>query len=228
MLLILTYISLLLMSLNPFDRSILDRVLSSLGLLAGFRHAYFEYHSHVRLLFKLAAGLGNSWTRDGGMPVASFDGLASVLSKVEEIGAWPDGLLDAYIVMIPKTDQRSLCVLPVVYRIWLLLVWSSLRIGYALGSQPLFLVLVVASGRWRLGTLVFCTLRRCFLVLLTTKSFDTVDRSILDRVLSSLGLPGWFRHAFFEHHAHVWLHFKLASGLREPWTHDGAFLKGAH
>ena len=25
------------------------------------------------------------------------------------------------------------------------------------------------------------------------KSFDTVDRSVLDRVLSSLGLPGWFR-----------------------------------
>ena len=28
------------------------------------------------------------------------------------------------------------------------------------------------------------------------KSFDTVGRSILDRVLSSLGLPGWFRHAY--------------------------------
>ena len=33
------------------------------------------------------------------------------------------------------------------------------------------------------------------------KSFDTVDCSILDRVLSSLGLPGWFRHAYFEYHA---------------------------
>ena len=31
------------------------------------------------------------------------------------------------------------------------------------------------------------------------ESFDTVDRSILDRVLSSLGLPGWFRHAYFEY-----------------------------
>ena len=50
------------------------------------------------------------------------------------------------------------------------------------------------------------------------KSFDTVDRSILDRVLSSHGLPGWFRHAYFEYHAHVRLRFKLASGLGEPWT----------
>ena len=30
------------------------------------------------------------------------------------------------------------------------------------------------------------------------KSFDTVDKIILDRVLSSLGLPAWFRHAYFE------------------------------
>ena len=35
------------------------------------------------------------------------------------------------------------------------------------------------------------------------ESFDTVDRGVLDRVLSSLGLPGWFRHAYFEYHAHV-------------------------
>ena len=32
------------------------------------------------------------------------------------------------------------------------------------------------------------------------KAFDTVDRSILDRVLSCLGLPDWFRHSY---HAHV-------------------------
>ena len=58
------------------------------------------------------------------------------------------------------------------------------------------------------------------------KSFDTVDREILDRVLSSLGLPGWFRHAFFEYHAHVRLRFKLASGLGEPWTRDGEIHQG--
>ena len=53
------------------------------------------------------------------------------------------------------------------------------------------------------------------------KSFDTVDRGVLDDVLSSLGLPGWFRHAYFEYHAHVRLRFKLAAGLGEPWTRDG-------
>ena len=55
------------------------------------------------------------------------------------------------------------------------------------------------------------------------KSFDTVDRSILDRVLSSMGLPDWFRHAF---HAHFRLRFKLAAGLGEPWTGDGGIPQG--
>ena len=55
-----------------------------------------------------------------------FDGLARVLSVVEDEGVWPDGLLDACIATIPKVDgrdatpfgQRPLCVLPVVYRTW--------------------------------------------------------------------------------------------------------------
>ena len=58
------------------------------------------------------------------------------------------------------------------------------------------------------------------------KSFDTVDRGILDRVLSSLCLLAWFRHAYFECHAHVRLRFKLAAGLGEPWTRDGGIPQG--
>ena len=56
------------------------------------------------------------------------------------------------------------------------------------------------------------------------KSFDTVDRDILHSVLSSLGLPHWFRHACFEHHSHVRLRFK--AGLGEAWTRDGGILQG--
>ena len=58
------------------------------------------------------------------------------------------------------------------------------------------------------------------------KSFDTVDRRILDRVVISLGLPAWFRHAHFEYHAHVPLWFKLDTGLGEPWTRDGGIPQG--
>ena len=57
-------------------------------------------------------------------------------------------------------------------------------------------------------------------------SFDTVDRGILDSVLSSLGLPAWFLHAYFEYHAHVRLRIKLAAGLGEPWTRDGGTPQG--
>ena len=58
------------------------------------------------------------------------------------------------------------------------------------------------------------------------KSFDTVDRGILDRVLSSLGLPGWFRHAYYEYHSSVRLRFKLAAGLEQLWTRDGGIPQG--
>ena len=58
------------------------------------------------------------------------------------------------------------------------------------------------------------------------KSFDTDDRNILDCVLSSLGLPGWFRHAYFEYHSRVRIRFKLATGLGDPWTRDGGIPQG--
>ena len=58
------------------------------------------------------------------------------------------------------------------------------------------------------------------------KSFDTVDRIILDRVLSSLGLRGWFPHAYFEYHAHFRLRSKSDTGLGEPWTRGGRIPQG--
>ena len=53
------------------------------------------------------------------------------------------------------------------------------------------------------------------------KSFGTVDRGILHRMLSCLGLPGWFRHACFRCHVQVRLRFKLSAGFCETWTRDG-------
>ena len=53
------------------------------------------------------------------------------------------------------------------------------------------------------------------------KSFDTVDRSILDCAPGRLGLPAWFRKVYFAYHSQVRLRFKLASGLGEPWCRDG-------
>ena len=58
------------------------------------------------------------------------------------------------------------------------------------------------------------------------KSFDTVDRGILDCALGRLGLPHWFRKVYFSYHANVRLRFKLAAGLGEAWTRDGGIPQG--
>ena len=89
---------------------------------------------------------------------------------------------------------------------------------------------VVVVALLRLGIPLLLTLRRFLLdhhfVADVVKSLDTVDRGVLDLVLSSLGLPGWFRHAYFEFHSHVRLRFKLAIGLGQPWTRDGGIPQG--
>ena len=97
-------------------------------------------------------------------------------------------------------------------------------------------MLVVVAVRLKLGIQLLWILRQFSLVLLiltfisfvadVVKSFDTVDRGILDRVLSSLGLPAWFRNTYFEYHAHVRLRFLLASGLGEPWNRYGGIPQG--
>ena len=53
-----------------------------------------------------------------------LDGWATLLGLVETTGVWPQGLVDAYIAMIPKADddstplgQSPLGVIPVVYRL---------------------------------------------------------------------------------------------------------------
>ena len=102
-------------------------------------------------------------------------------------------------------------------------IWASARMVQLEGwfrSSVLDSVYSSGGGRGSVEALYQC-------VADVIKSFDTVDRVILDRIFSSMGLLAWFRHAFFEYHAHVRLRFKLAAGLGEPWTRDGAFFRDA-
>ena len=186
---------------------------------------------------------GWGWRELKVLPVSWFDGLARILTLVEGTGIWPDGLLDAYIAMIPKSDgdatslgQRPLSVLPIVHRLW-----ASTRMGQ-LGdwfqSWVPDSVFSAGGGRgsveaWYTSSLdieeVLAGATDSHVHLFVAdviKSFDTVDRGILDRVLSGLGLPGWLRHAYFEFHARVGLRFKLSSGLGVPWTPDGGIPQG--
>ena len=132
--------------------------------------------------------------------------------------------------------QRPLSVLPVVYRIW-----ASARMKQLEGwFQSWVPSSVKSAGNGRSSVEAWYTTALDIEEVLAgavdthvhifvadvVKSFDTVDRSILDRVLSSLGLPAWFRHAYFEYHSHVRLRFKLAAGLGQPWTRDGGIPQG--
>ena len=178
-----------------------------------------------------------AWRELKVLPVSWYDELARILAKVEDFGILSDRLLDAYIDGdATPLGQRPLSVLPVVYR-----VWASTRMGQLRDWFKSWVpdsVFSAGSGRgsveaWYTSGLEFEEVRTGatdsdlhLFVADAIKSFDTVDRGILDRVLSSLGLPGWFRHAYFEYHAHVRLRFKLAAGLGEPWTRDGGIPQG--
>ena len=194
-----------------------------------------------------AGGLdGWAWNEIQALPLPWFSGLAILLELVESTGVWPRGLLDAYLAMIPEADgdstpfgQRPLSVLPVVYRLW-----ASLRLGhlrewvegwftclpksvYSLGNglssvEAWFSTVLdiedVLSGNGgdQLHVMVADVI----------KSFDTVDRSILDCALGRLGLPDWFRRVYFSFHSRVRLRFKLAAGLGEPWCRNGGIPQG--
>ena len=186
---------------------------------------------------------GWRWRELKFLPVSWFDELARILTSVEDTGVWPDGLLDAYIAMIPKTGgdatplgQQPLSVLPVVYRIW-----ASARMVQLEGWFKSWVPnSVFSAGGGRGSVEVWYTTALDIEEVLAgvadshvhlfgadfIQSFDTVDREILDCVFS-LGLPAWFRHAYFEYHAHVRLRFKLAAGLGEPWTRMVGFPEGA-
>ena len=150
---------------------------------------------------------GWGWREPKVFPVAWYDGLARILSLVKDSGVWPDGLLDAYIAMIPKIDGdaaplvRGLLVCSLLCIVFgLLLAWVSLTVGFR--SWVPQSVFGAGGGRgsveaWYTSALDIEEVLSGavdsdihLFVADVIKSFDTVDRGVLDRVLSSLGLPG--------------------------------------
>ena len=99
----------------------------------------------------------------------SGDQLACILTMVEDSGVWPDGLLDACIAMILKSDgdasplgQRALSVLPVVYRLD-----SIFSAGGGRGSVEALLLLLILRRFLRVvPTLMFTSLLLMLLSLL--------------------------------------------------------------
>ena len=133
--------------------------------------------------------------------------------------------------------QRPLSVLPVVfYAVGLAQAWSSCGIGLRNGYLSLLSVWVMVSLLWKHGFAIVLDIEEVLsgvggdqlhvMVADVIKSFDTVDRSILDCALSRLGLPDWFRRTYFASHSKVRLRFNLAAGLGESWCRDGGIPQG--
>ena len=145
--------------------------------------------------------------------------------------------------MIPKAEgdcttlgQRPLCVLPVVYRLW-----ASVRLAhlkewfYSWVPDSVFSAGkgVSSVDAWHATSIdieeVLSHTRHSdfhIFVADVVKSFDTVDRDILDYALRRLGLLAWFRGVYFSFHREVRLRFKLAAGLGVAWTRDGSIPQG--
>ena len=153
--------------------------------------------------------------------------------------------------MIPKANADSTplgqrlcvlpvphCVLPVVHRLW-----ASLRLGHLREWVQSWVPKSVSSlgcgvssvEAWFSAALdieeVLAQMggRRDQLHIMVAdviKSFDTVDKSILDCALGRTGLPAWFRKVYFAYYSQVQLRFKLASGLGDPWSRDDGIPRG--
>ena len=200
-----------------------------------------ELHETAMAKKSTAAGLdGWAWNEIKALSLSWFVGLALVLRQVETTGQWPQGLLDVYIAMIPKAGtplgQRSLCVLPVVYRLW-----ASVRLAHLKDWFYSWVPdSVISAGKgvssvdaWYATAIdIEEVLSQAghsdfhIFVADVVKSFDTVDRDILDCTLGRLGLPAWFRTVYFSFHRDVRLRFKLATGLGVAWKRDGGIPQG--
>ena len=177
-----------------------------------------------------AGGLdGWAWNEIKALPLPWFSGLAILLELVESTGRWPQGLST-------PLSQRPFSVLPVVYRLWASLRLGHLRewveewlpqsensFGNGLSSVEAWFSIALDIEEVLSGT---GDDQLHVMVADVIKSFDTVDRSILDCTLGRLELLVWFRKVYFSFHSQVRLRFNLAAGLGEPWCRDGGIPQG--
>ena len=161
---------------------------------------------------------GWGWRELKALPPSWFDGLARILMMVEEEGIWPEGLLDAYIAMIPKSDgaEAFVCVACGLQGL------GICQDDAARALVQVFVALLMPDVP-RLWTLRNALLKGVdadvhLFVADVVKSFDTVDKGSSTGFWVAWGCLLGFGMPIFEYHAKVRLRFKLAAGLGEPWT----------
>ena len=172
------------------------------------------------------------------LPKITGQDLLDVAKAIKSTAGGPDGwawneiksLPSAWFSGLTPLGQRPLGVLPVVFRLWASLGpshlkdWvqdkvpqSGLSSVETWFSTALDIEEVLSGAGWD---------QLHVMVADVTKSFDTVDRSILDGASGRLGLPSLFRKVHCACHERVRLRFWLAAGLGEPWCRDGGIPQG--
>ena len=122
------------------------------------------------------------------------------------------------MVPLPLVNGPSVCS-PVVYRLW-----ASLRLGHLREWVEGWLpksVFILGNGLSSVEACFYSKLdieevlsgtggyQLHVMVADVIKSFDTVDRSILDCALGRLGLPDWFRRVYFAFRSQVRLAWRV-------------------
>ena len=150
-----------------------------------------DLHSAVLSEKATSGGLdGWTWHELKALPLSWYVGLALILREVENSAAWPQRLLDAYITIILKTygDSTPLLQRPFVfYRLFIASGPRSglaiFKLGFTLGSQTLFLVLVKVYQALMHGMRLPWILRRCLVghmtLMFTFSSLMSLNPSIL-------------------------------------------------
>ena len=87
-------------SFDTVDRGFLDCASGRLGLPRWFRRVCCSYHARAKLRFKLAAGLGEPWTWDGGIPQGCH---LSMVFTVALYVLWSKYLADQVVSPFPST-----------------------------------------------------------------------------------------------------------------------------
>ena len=145
--------------------------------------------------------------------------------------------------MISKAEGNStplgqcpLCVLPEVYRLWASVRLAHLKdwfYSWVPGSVFSAGKGVSSVDAWYVTAIdIEEILSQAghsdfhIFVADVVKSFEIVDRDILDFTLGRLGLPAWFRKVYFSFHRDVRHRFKLATGLGIAWKRDGGIPQG--
>ena len=101
-------------SFDTVDRSIQDCASGRLVLPDWFRKVNFSFHSQVRLRFKLAAGLGEPWCRDGGIhqgcPLSMVFIVALYVPWCRHLDSLPDVKPQLYAYNLKCSAERPLAL----------------------------------------------------------------------------------------------------------------------